>query len=232
MRITLNTKNNIIIYTKKINFNLTEYDFLHTIKEYSLSEEEKKYILHKKNHSLRCQSLTSITIAKQAIKETLCLEYNEFEIKRDDLSRPYIKLPQYNTIDLNISHSGDYVVCAISSFGRIGIDIEETIPVDINISEGFLSKQELHYLSNAKINQSKLFYKYWTLKESYLKAIGIGLIDSITELNIGKLTFNNNILKREINNEMWNFYNTPFKENYSLSLAFNKPIQNITFIDL
>lgn len=156
MRITLNTKNNIIIYTKKINFTLKEYDLLNAIKEYSLSQEEKKYILQKKNNSLRCQSLASITIAKQ----------------------------------------------------------------------------ELHCLNNAKINQLELFYKYWTLKESYLKAIGIGLIDSITELNIGKLTFKNNILKREINNEMWNFYNTPFKEHYSLSLAFNKPMQNITFIDL
>ena len=232
MRITLNTKNNIIIYTKKINFTLKEFDLLNAIKKYSLSEEEKKYILQKKNNSLRCQSLASITIAKQAIKETLGLEYSEFEIKRDELSRPYISPLHHNYIDFNISHSGDYVVCAISSFGRIGIDIEETIPVDINISEGFLSKQELHCLNNAKINQSELFYKYWTLKESYLKAIGIGLIDSITELNIGKLTFKNNILKREINNEMWNFYNTPFKEHYSLSLAFNKPMQNITFIDL
>ena len=42
-------------------------------------------------------------------------------------SRPYL----IGNIDFNISHSGDYVICAISNESKIGIDIEKIIPINV-----------------------------------------------------------------------------------------------------
>src|SRR6188768_1435881 len=41
-------------------------------------------------------------------------------LKHGELSKPYLE----GNVNFNISHSGNYTICAISEMGEIGIDIE------------------------------------------------------------------------------------------------------------
>lgn len=103
----------------------------------------------------------------------------QFSIKNRDIillcgstGKPYIKdLP----IHFNISHAGDFVVCAISQT-EIGIDIEQVRAVDLKIAKRFFHQSEYeHLLAQQKSNQLDYFYSLWTLKESYIKWLGTGL---------------------------------------------------------
>jgi len=223
----LEKQNDILIYTTKINFNISNIDFKNALN--LLTNEEQNEIISKKAHKSRCQSLASILLRKKAIKDTLGVAENSLQIKRTKMNRPYIETNEKINIDFNISHSNEWIVCAISSIGKIGVDIEEILPIDINIAKEFLSDKEWNYLSTYQGEKVKLFYKFWTLKESFLKAIGTGINDSIREINFGELDEKDNVFKKNINKDIWNFYHSIFNQNYALSLTVNKSIKSIRF---
>src|SRR5690554_5169292 len=75
----------------------------------------------------------------------------------------------------NISHSGNWVVCALGS-QRVGIDVEQVKSMDLGIAENYFAKSEYEALLRVKEEERLLyFFKLWTLKESYIKAVGKGL---------------------------------------------------------
>jgi 4'-phosphopantetheinyl transferase len=77
----------------------------------------------------------------------------------------------------NISHSGDWVLCAVSE-ASVGIDIEKIASVDPHIAERYFTEAEQRYVFAAGTTDGQWlnrFYEIWTLKESYIKAVGTGL---------------------------------------------------------
>lgn len=88
--------------------------------------------------------------------------------------KPYLKdLPD---ICFNLSHSGDYVVCAISG-SEIGADIQNH---KRNIKEGVLKKvlhevEKERYKDFFEAEKASLFFQIWAAKEAYSKYTGEGL---------------------------------------------------------
>ncbi len=81
------------------------------------------------------------------------------------------------SLSFNISHTKDLILCGISQHQTLGVDTENThcrqAPVEVG---NYFSRQELSALSNLpKQLQHERFFHYWTLKEAYIKARGMGL---------------------------------------------------------
>ncbi|MCF8301860.1 MAG: 4'-phosphopantetheinyl transferase superfamily protein [Bacteroidales bacterium] len=75
----------------------------------------------------------------------------------------------------NISHSGNWVTCAIAK-KQVGIDVEKIKSVPLRLAKRFFSPDEYHTLvSLPEDKQKEYFFDLWTLKESYVKALGTGL---------------------------------------------------------
>ncbi len=83
--------------------------------------------------------------------------------------KPYID----SSVFFNLSHSGQYVICAFYK-EEIGIDIEKIERVEIDDFKTIFSDQELNHL---RISLTPLadFFRSWTIKESVIKADGQGL---------------------------------------------------------
>ena len=79
-------------------------------------------------------------------------------------------------LHFNISHAEDYVICAISAC-EIGCDIEKIRSADLRIAERFFCPEEYSHIAHQASDAERdlLFYRYWTLKESFIKATGMGL---------------------------------------------------------
>jgi len=133
---------------------------------------------------------------------------NHIEI--DKYQRPFLN----NKIDFNISHSGDYVVCAISKNNRIGIDIEKIVPLNILDFEYVLTKDELRQLLSDPdaLNQ---FYAIWTKKEAVMKANGKGL-----EIEFTGVLLNDDTAICE--NIEWKLVQLDINNNYKSYLATQK----------
>jgi 4'-phosphopantetheinyl transferase len=79
-------------------------------------------------------------------------------------------------LDFNLSHTRHLAVVAIGSDVKLGVDIEELLPIETEIAEHHFSSKErsdLSVLTGAEWLQG--FYNCWTRKEAILKAEGAGL---------------------------------------------------------
>ena len=88
-------------------------------------------------------------------------------------------------IHFNRSDSGAFVVCAVDQ-QPIGVDIEQILPVDMAMADIVFTDLEKDHLYAAVTEQHRLarFYTLWTLKESYLKALGKGLYVNPIDISI------------------------------------------------
>ena len=98
----------------------------------------------------------------------------------------------------NLSHSGEYVFCAISD-REVGVDIQQFRPVDeVRLTRRFFSDEEQKILERCldREERRKLFYRLWTRKEAYGKLTGEGISASMGRnvLPAGELPTSNTAL--------------------------------------
>ncbi len=104
------------------------------------------------------------------------------EIKFDvaNHGKPFVRNPAIARLPFNVAHTHGLVLCGISPLHdlMLGVDVEcfdrRTDPA---IAERFFSTPEVAYLRLVQGEESKrqAFLRIWTLKESYIKAIGTGM---------------------------------------------------------
>jgi 4'-phosphopantetheinyl transferase len=86
--------------------------------------------------------------------------------------------PSLAALNFNVSHTRDLVAVAITLAPAVGVDVEDLRagPVDTAVANRYFAPQEalaLRALPEAR--QGERFHEYWTLKEAYVKAQGLGL---------------------------------------------------------
>ncbi len=81
------------------------------------------------------------------------------------------------SLSFNISHSGKHGLIALASYGRIGVDVEDRsarIDFDSVIEFVFTPAEQAEFTAVDENQKHRLFFKFWTLKESLIKALGTG----------------------------------------------------------
>lgn len=122
-------------------------------------------------------------LARYAICNKLGVKNSKLAFSNNKYGKPVLLQPE--GIFFNISHSGDWVVCAVSN-EPVGIDVEMIKPVEFNtIARRFFTETEYNDLMSKENNERlKYFYTLWTLKESYIKAVGKGLSIPLNSFSI------------------------------------------------
>lgn len=81
----------------------------------------------------------------------------------------------------NLSHSGEYVLCSIEDCGRrqvkVGCDLEQIGKAKFQIAERFFCSGEQRWILERETEEERrrAFYRYWVLKESFMKAVRTGM---------------------------------------------------------
>jgi 4'-phosphopantetheinyl transferase len=83
-----------------------------------------------------------------------------------------------DALRFNLSHT-DGMLCLIVASGReVGADVEDALRDrrTVDVADRFFAEREVRALrALAEAQQNQRFFAYWTLKESYMKARGMGL---------------------------------------------------------
>jgi 4'-phosphopantetheinyl transferase len=106
---------------------------------------------------------------------------NEPLIKKGPHGKPY--LAEHPEFHYNISHTEGLVVCAVGD-SELGVDVEKIRPYRDAILKKTLSEMEQRILDGKpEEEKQEWFFRFWTLKESYVKASGSGLTVPPSEIS-------------------------------------------------
>lgn len=104
------------------------------------------------------------------------------EDDEDGRGKPY--LPRCPELHFSLSHSGTAAMCAVAD-RPVGCDIQVVAPRSLRVAERYFSAAEQEHIFSRATETARLdmFYRIWTLKESFVKCLGLGLelpLDSFT----------------------------------------------------
>ena len=141
--------------------------------------------------------------------EQLGFDYKALEnLEYTEHGRPHLP----GGIDFNISHSGDYLLCAVTNEMRVGIDIEQINPVDFSDFTNLMTEEQWRTI-RASANPLRAFFTFWAIKESIIKADGRGL-----SIPLNDIIITNNTAFYEM---QWYLQELTIDERYCASLASN-----------
>lgn len=117
------------------------------------------------------EKATPIRMAAELVLRALLSEHTgappeSFRFLRTPRGKPYAENAPY----FNLSHSGDWLLCAVSDT-PVGADIETPRTVSPNLLRRTCTPAELAYIGD----DAQRFLEVWTAKEAYLKLLGTGL---------------------------------------------------------
>jgi 4'-phosphopantetheinyl transferase len=102
---------------------------------------------------------------------------HEWKFVRNAYGQPRIDDDGLPSLAFNLSRTVGLVACAVACPGEIGIDVERVGPAAmLDVADHLFAPAEASALRELPHDrQAERFYEYWTLKESYVKARGVGL---------------------------------------------------------
>lgn len=106
--------------------------------------------------------------------DVLCrlLDEEHPRLEHDDKGAPY--LPDHPDLWVSISHCRTAVAVAVSSEGRVGIDVECRRRIGDGLMERVCTEDELAAVRSAE-DSVMAFLQLWTCKEAVLKMRGTGI---------------------------------------------------------
>jgi len=142
-----------------------------------LSSDEQ----HKVNRYIRPADQHSGLVTRAFIRCILShygdVKPQDWQFGRGFNGKPYLKDSSVS-LEFNLSHANDMIVCAVTKSFPLGIDVEYTKRNSdtYKLAPRYFSATEIEALQQFEHAQQPWhFYDYWTLKESYIKACGDGL---------------------------------------------------------
>jgi len=92
-----------------------------------------------------------------------------------------------DTFSFNLSHAGDVALYAVTRGRRVGVDVERVVPdvASSTVPEHTFSPHEVAVLRALPLDeQTAAFFRCWTRKEAYVKALGAGFSLDLTSFDV------------------------------------------------
>ncbi|MCK5871584.1 MAG: 4'-phosphopantetheinyl transferase superfamily protein [Methylococcales bacterium] len=122
------------------------------------------------------QYLITRVLVRTTLSKYAQMNPKDWQFSKNDYGKPAV-FPSQNLF-FNLSHTENLIVCAVSRQKNIGVDVETITHKSstVEIAQRFFSPNETKALLRELGSvQKQHFFQYWTLKEAYIKAKGVGL---------------------------------------------------------
>ena len=122
-------------------------------------------------------------ILRSILAYYLNIEPQYVQLCYGDYGKPYLERHSAEmALDFNLSHSNDLALYAITRGKSVGIDLEhirEVADIDQVVKKFFAAREQVAFYNLHPHERREAFFKVWTRKEAYLKAIGVGLSEPL-----------------------------------------------------
>ncbi|WP_270171090.1 4'-phosphopantetheinyl transferase family protein [Paenibacillus sp. SYP-B4298] len=127
------------------------------------------------------RSLLADAIVRRRLATLLRVKTSALTFSSNAYGKPYVE--QAEGLHFNTTHSGQWVAVVFSDEPS-GIDVEIMKKSDsLPLARRFFSPTEYEAIQSSD-QQLQTFYTYWSMKESYIKALGLGLSKELTSFTV------------------------------------------------
>ena len=201
----------------------------------TLQEYYTKY-LKLINSSGRNESPPTKIISELLMRTILAKELDmspwDINIKIGKYGKPYLN---DDSRFFNLSHTEGLLVFATDD-APIGIDVEKVInfPEMEEITLSFSIQEQKLILQAPPSDRLSLFYSIWTLRESYLKALGLGFSDEcFSELVVDVQKMKERTIQATVRNDPdWNFSTYSIPPYYLCTICAQAKQFPLNFIEI
>lgn len=187
-----------------------------------------------RNRRFKSAPLRNAHSITRALLRTVLSHYSDcpptrWEFAEAAHGKPYISSPT-TSLNFNLSHSTEWIACAIADFPLLGIDVERTgrdVAI-LRLAKRFFSRREYEDVKKlAGAARKNRFFDYWTLKESYIKARGEGISLGLDKFSFGIADRGNITIEcdEQLQDEprAWQFWLSAGEGDHRLALAAKPP---------
>ncbi len=201
-----------------------------------LDSDEKQYADQFRFHQDRHLYVTAHLCVRRILSQYGSLSPDAWRFKKNAYGKPFIINYQYSELYFNLSHTQGLIACIVAYKKAIGVDVERYRQLqDFNAlcQTAFSSLEVADILSLKKRSaQEQRFFTYWTLKESYIKARGMGLSIPLQQFSFIEITTGKWELHCDTdlmnNGKNWQFFSDKIDEHYLAITVAALPSEIIT----
>lgn len=186
----------------------------------------------------RFDYLLSRALLRTVLGGYLNCEPESVQFDRNEFGKPSLA-GATSTLHFNIALTEGLVLCAVSASAELGVDVEyhghERSMLDV--ADQYFSTLEIVELKRLPTPQQRQqgFFRYWTLKESLIKARGEGMsvpldsfsfraVDGVAKL----ISYPEGFVGQ---NERWDFRTLEFGSDYSAAVSVAAPITSLRLVE-
>lgn len=221
-----------MIWAIKLDFNIEVLRYKELLPR--ISKERLVRVKEYRKQEDKIRSAFAELLVRYAVNQFSSCSKQEIKFCTGINGKPRLMTP--NNILFNLSHSGSWVVCVVDN-EPVGIDIEKIQDIKLDVAQQFFTQKECEFLKFSKnsLERKKRFFKIWTMKECFLKAIGEGLSRDLSSFSV---EFNQNRSPKisstsegEDLNCIWKFKQYEIDNDYILSVADTRKTEKIQMVD-
>jgi 4'-phosphopantetheinyl transferase len=192
----------------------------------SVDEQDSYHRLQQPEH--KQEYLVSHALLRTALSQYADNAPSDWQFLYNNFGKPSVLTTgQASLLRFNLAHTNGLAVCAISKT-EVGVDVEyhSKSQALLDMADHYFSTAEVKELGCLPIDeQEAYFFRYWTLKEAYIKAKGEGLQIPSSDFGFqfsktGKIIFIPPT-EEQIDAEDWSFNSLLLAENYTAAIAVN-----------
>ena len=141
-----------------------------------LSQDERDRLHRLRFDADRAAFLVAHGLLRIALSRYAPVSPQQWTFRADPYGLPSIATPA-STLCFSLSHTRGLVACALVHGRSVGVDVEDASrAAPLEVAERYFAAAELGDLRTAPPGErARRFFEYWTLKEAYAKARGLGL---------------------------------------------------------
>lgn len=143
----------------------------------NLTDDELAHARSIKREDARVRYIAVRSLLRTALSHSVKgeIESGQWQFETNEFGKPVLRLDN-GTVSFSITHACTFSVVAVTSDATLGIDAEKVdgdrikhLPIDC-----FTAKEQRHLNATPEKTRHFDFFRLWTLKEAYSKALGLG----------------------------------------------------------
>ena len=137
--------------------------------------QQQRFYFEKGRH----EYLVTRALVRTVLSRYVAVDPSTWRFEKNEYGKPAIAYPRgLPPLSFNLSNTTGLIACLVALGRDVGVDVEDmTRPGEtVEIAEQFFSPTEVSTLRTLHVSAQRYrFFEYWTLKEAYIKARGMGL---------------------------------------------------------